>query len=375
MAERPEMIFVGLSATPWSAGMADHWSDLIVPTSITELIAVGKLSPFRVWAPSHPDLDGVQTVAGDYHEGQLSERMSEPTLVADVVSTWLERGHDQPTLCFAVDRAHARLLAEQFASDGVSAAYVDAYTDREERLAIAEKFKGGVVKVIVSVGTMTTGIDLDVRCLILARPTKSEILFTQIIGRALRTAPGKDFATILDHSDTHLRLGFVTDIHHAALKPGKPPSAAAKRKERQPAAPIECPACQCLIPVSTAECPGCGFVPKRACNVVCEDGELIEIGKTAKTPKPQRDPAGEVDFIRQLRRFARENDYASGWVANKFREKFGVWPNSPSLKYSGESECGPIVRSWIRSRNIAFAKATEKSCSARSDAEALAHAG
>ena len=96
MAERPEMIFVGLSATPWSVGMADHWSDLIVPTSISELIEVGKRSSFRVWAPSHPDLDGIATVAGDYHEGQLSERMSEPTLVADVVSTWLERGHDQP---------------------------------------------------------------------------------------------------------------------------------------------------------------------------------------------------------------------------------------------------------------------------------------
>ena len=49
MAVQPEMIFVGLSATPWSAGMADYCSDLIVPTSISELIAVGKLSPFRVW--------------------------------------------------------------------------------------------------------------------------------------------------------------------------------------------------------------------------------------------------------------------------------------------------------------------------------------
>jgi hypothetical protein len=59
----------------------------------------------------------------------------------------------------------------------------------------------------------------------------------------------------------------------------------------------------------------------------------------------------------------------------KFLEKFGVWPNSPSLKYSGEAVCGPIVRSWIRSRNIAFAKAKLKSRSAQSDAEALAHAG
>ncbi len=56
--------------------------------------------------------------------------------------------------------------------------------------------------------------------MILARPTKSEILYTQIIGRGLRTADGKDHCLILDHSDTTLRLGFVTDIHHTTLDDG-----------------------------------------------------------------------------------------------------------------------------------------------------------
>ena len=70
---------------------------------------------------------------------------------------------------------------------------------------------------------MTTGVDLDVRCIILARPTKSEILYTQIVGRGLRTAEGKQDCLILDHSDTTLRLGFVTDIHHEHLDDGRPP--------------------------------------------------------------------------------------------------------------------------------------------------------
>ena len=56
------------------------------------------------------------------------------------------------------------------------------------------------------------GIDWDVRCIILARPTKSEMLFVQIIGRGLRLAEGKEDCLILDHSDTHLRLGFVTGL-------------------------------------------------------------------------------------------------------------------------------------------------------------------
>ena len=58
-------------------------------------------------------------------------------------------------------------------------------------------------------------------------PTKSEILFVQMVGRGLRTAEGKADCLILDHSDNHTRLGFVTDIHHEELNQGK-------EKPRQP---------------------------------------------------------------------------------------------------------------------------------------------
>ena len=142
------MIFVGLSATPWAKGMGDRWDDLIIPTSIAELIEQGYLSKFRVFAPTHPDLSGVKIVAGDYHEGQLSERMSGARIVADVVGTWLDKGDDQPTLCFAVDRGHAQALHDQFASVGVtSASSVDANTGvGKQRNRINSLFQAGEVK-------------------------------------------------------------------------------------------------------------------------------------------------------------------------------------------------------------------------------------
>ena len=88
--------FIGLSATPWSRGLGKRFDDLIIGSTIAELIEAGYLCPFEVFAPSHPDLTGVTTVAGDYHEGQLSEAMSKPVLVADVVSTWQRLGEDRP---------------------------------------------------------------------------------------------------------------------------------------------------------------------------------------------------------------------------------------------------------------------------------------
>jgi DNA repair protein RadD len=62
--------FIGLSATPWTKGLGKHFSRLIIAATTQELIDAGFLSPFRVFAPSHPDLAGVRTVAGDFHEGE-----------------------------------------------------------------------------------------------------------------------------------------------------------------------------------------------------------------------------------------------------------------------------------------------------------------
>ncbi len=76
-------------------------------------------------------------VAGDYHEGELSQAMSQPVLVADTVSTWLRLGEDRPTLCFAVDRAHARKLADEFEAAGIPTGYVDINTPADERSASA----------------------------------------------------------------------------------------------------------------------------------------------------------------------------------------------------------------------------------------------
>ena len=139
-------------------------------------------------------MSGVQTVAGDYHEGQLSSKMQEGGLTADVVSSWLKHADWRPTLCYAVDRLHAAKLQAQFAAAGVPCAYQDGNTKDEERRRIKKDFHSGAVKVVVSVGTLTTGIDWDVRCISMVRPIKSQMLFVQI--RGTRIADGQGQAII-----------------------------------------------------------------------------------------------------------------------------------------------------------------------------------
>jgi DNA repair protein RadD len=187
---------IGLSATPWSKGLGKHYSILINPVSIRDLIDKKILCDFVVYAPPGPDLSQVRTVAGDYHEGDLSAACDTKVLVANIVETWQLRGENRPTILFAIDRKHARHLEERFTEAGIACEYVDGNTPMFDRVDMFDRFRSGETKIISSVGTMDTGVDLPLcSCIIDARPTKSVIRDVQGKGRGLRTSPGKE-----DHS-------------------------------------------------------------------------------------------------------------------------------------------------------------------------------
>jgi DNA repair protein RadD len=351
----PEWIdvpLIGLSATPWTKGLGSWFDHFHKAATIGEMIDAGHLSPFKVYAPSHPDLSNVRTVAGDFHEGELSTAMQDRKLVADVIETWLKLGEWRPTLCYCVDRAHAMKLKLQFEAAGVPCGYQDHTTKDADRAAIKRDFHNGKLKVVCNVETLTTGIDWDVRCMIIARPTKSDMLFVQIVGRGLRTAPGKDHCLILDHSDNHLRLGFVTDIDesYTGLHDGRTP----RHENRTDGIrlPKECPECGYLKLPKMAKCPACGFVAKVVSKIEPEAGELREL---KPKPKPVKwSPEGCALFFGELKAYALHHGYQSGWAANKYRERLGVWPNA--YKNAPLMPPSPETLSWIKSRAIAWAK-------------------
>jgi superfamily II DNA or RNA helicase len=213
----------------------------------------------------------------------------------------------------------------------------------------------------VAVVGNTTGVDWNVHCLVLARPTKSEILYVQIIGRALRTAPGKERALILDHSDTTQELGFVTDIHHDHLDMGKKKTAKEVADKPRKTLPRACPQCASIQPRLNRTCQQCGFKLPLMSGVVERDGVLVELvpGQVHRNGgKREYSMVEKEDFYAQLLGYAREHDYKHGWAANKYREKFGVWPNR--MRHVQPDEPSFEVASWIRSRNIAWSKSKRR---------------
>jgi len=275
--------------------------------------------------------------------------MNRQPLVADIVQTWLKHGISRPTLCFAVNRLHAQHIQQQFEDAGIQTGYIDCDTPANERKELRRKFKSGEFQVVVNVGVLTMGVDWDVRCIILARPTKSEILFVQIIGRGLRPADGKDHCLILDHSDTHLRLGLVTDIHHETLSDGKTRES---RKRDSIRLPKECPQCSCLRPASTHICPHCGFAAKPVNRIKPIDGELYEL-RANKTRVFDRERVyGEMKFV------ALERGYKPGWAWHKYHEYTGEFPRG--LDHVPPRPPSSEIKGWLLSRQIARAKSRSR---------------
>lgn len=346
---------IGLSATPWTRGLGAYYRKLVVANTIAEMIQQKLLAPFRVFAPTHPDLSAVRVVMGEYHEADLFEAMRPPKLTADIVENWKKLGENRPTVCFGVNRMHAEQLAREFAGAGVPSGYMDCETPLLERSAIRAKLKAGQIKVVCNVDVIGLGVDWpEVACIIYARPTRSEMRYVQNIGRGLRIAPDKKDLIIIDHSDTTLNLGFVSDIHHDELDDGRPSLTAEKVIQL----PKECPQCHYVKPPRCAICPNCGYEAKHQAEPINpKAGELAEItSEDLHKPAPvAKKLPSKAQTYGQLLFYCREKGYRDGWASNKYRQIYGVWPRGLDWQQHFSAP-EMVLASWIKAQNIRYAK-------------------
>ncbi|PQQ22345.1 DEAD/DEAH box helicase [Photorhabdus hindustanensis] len=358
---------VGLSGTPFAAWMGKYYEKLIKPTTMKELISIGDLSQYEFYAPDRPDLAGVKTTSlaafgNDYNESQIAEIMGDSTLVGNIVKFWLENGEDRQTICFCVNVKHANYVTMEFNKSGINAEVMTAETPHDERQLIINRFESGATKIIVNVGVLVAGFDSDVRCIIYARPTKSEIRWVQCLGRGLRTAPGKETCMIFDHSGSVHLLGYPDDIEYDALlskNDGMKSSSSFSEKVKQEKIPKECPGCHYMKPAGVYVCPKCGFKPLTGENVdVDESRGLKKLGKGDKIYSKEE----KQSWWSQIKYYQREREnqgkpISDGWCAHTYKKKFGVWPHGLSDHLI---EISPEVYNFIRSKQIAWAKMQEK---------------
>jgi DNA repair protein RadD len=365
LARFPEAKIIGATATPVRAdgrGLGGAFDSIVETPQIPELIRQGFLVGTKVYAPadSQPNLVGVSTAStGDYVLSQLEARMDTERLVGDVVTHWFRHAERRPTVVFAAGVDHSIHLRDEFIKAGVRAEHIDGNTPKDQRDEILQRLYRGDLELICNFGVLTEGWNAPaVSCLVLARPTKSMGLYRQMVGRVLRTSPGKDHALILDHAAATIRHGFVEDEVAWSLDSDRKAvnlTAAAlggKPSDRL----VECIKCQALRTAGKA-CDHCGYLPKRpGAYHSFVDGDLAELSRNGRADRPVYTLEEKLRWLGMLAYMGAERGYKSGWYKHKYREKFGSWPVHAPVRQEPSAE----VRSWVRSRQIAWAKQQEQ---------------
>jgi superfamily II DNA or RNA helicase len=343
-------------------GLGDIFDAIVAGPTVHELVDLGRLVPTRFYAPVNPDLAGVRTRQGEYVTADLEDRLNRPKIVGDIAENLLKYGERRQTIIYAVSVGHAVAIRDALRDVGVRAEYVCGATPEDERAALLAMLAGGEIQVIVNCMVLVEGFDCPpVSCIVLARPTKSLVLYIQMVGRGLRAHDGKADCIVIDHSGAVFRHGMPDDEIAWVLSPDdKAVNTTHERRQSDYNGNriVECSQCGAMR-TAGEPCDACGFYPpQRPKHVAHVNGDLGLVDRQRRVRPQDWSHDQRMDFWGQLAGIAEERGYKAGWVAHKFKEKFGTWP--PGRQAPAALDPTPEVRAWVRSRIIAWAKSQER---------------
>lgn len=331
----PDCFYLPVSATPHVKKGLRHVADEVVyPIGVRELIAQGFLVKPEYYAPAKPDLSRVKidSKTGDYQMNQLSAAMEQVNLYGDMAESYRRYADGLPGLVFCVSVEHSQQVCAMFNSLGIVTDHMDGTMPPKVRAEKIKLLESGKVKVITSVGTLTTGVDIPcVQCIILARPTKSYNLYIQILGRGTRPYAGKSRFLVLDHSNAIEEHGFIENERSCDLD-GKD-----TKNVTEPT--ITCKQCYHVWdPIEQYNELNNDYFNKTKRDYVCQmcgadmkpenvrEEKERETDETYELRKISEDVINETPMQFQIRKLVKkclQKHYKIGWVYHKAVEEFG----------------------------------------------------
>ncbi len=195
--QSPTLRLLGVTATPKRSdqlAMGQVFQSVAYDYGIESAVEDGWLVPVRQQAITVEGLDfsGVRSVAGDLNEADLERIVAAESVLHRVAAPTVEIAGDLPALVFCVTVNHARLMAEVLCRyKPQSAVALDGSTPMNERRDTIARFKSGEIQFMCNCLLFLEGFDAPTTALVvMARPTKSLALYTQVLGRGTRPLPG-----------------------------------------------------------------------------------------------------------------------------------------------------------------------------------------
>lgn len=327
---------IGCTATPCRLDgkpLGQFFDSLVQGPTIPELVSKGYLCPHKVYsAPITPNLSKVKTIAGDYAKNELFDEMVRADITGDAVKQYRKHADGLPAIAFCINIAHAESVKNEFALAGYKVDIITGSMKTDERDQVIGWLADGTIQVLVSVDVISEGTDVpNVSAAILLRPTKSEGLYMQQVGRILRPKLNKT-AIVLDHVQNTLTHGFVDDEREWSLKQK------VKRKKNADKAPAvqTCKQCFACFPPQRI-CPCCGYeTPIQPRELSQDDGELVELNREAvrQRVRERKREQGQQQTLQDLINLGRQRGYKAGWayfVYNQRQQKQKRWPKQKTI--------------------------------------------
>jgi superfamily II DNA or RNA helicase len=206
----PHLRHLGVTATPLRAdeqGLRQVYQKTSFCYDIKPLVKSGWLVPPRWLAiQTGISLAGVAKRNGDYSAKSLANVYETQNCFDLVVESHKQYADGRQCIAFVETVDGAYKLAKTFNQAGIKAAAADGTTAKSDRGEILAGFRAGRTQVLCNVALWTEGLDVpQVSCIHQVRPTQSDALYLQMIGRALRPVPGKEDALILDYAPLEAR--------------------------------------------------------------------------------------------------------------------------------------------------------------------------
>lgn len=375
----PTVRVIGLSATPFTKGLASIYDGLVNVVTQEQLIEEGFLCPIKAYAAVSPDMKGAAVkFDGEWAEADLNIRCGQ--IVGDIVTEWVDKttkhfGGPVKTICFSASVAHGEEICAQFSRAGYRFAQISYKdSDDDQRRALIDEFRKPDSDIIglVSCEALAKGFDVpDILCGIGARPyRKSLSSHIQQIGRVMRPFPGKTFALWLDHAGNIIR--FREDTEDIAsnglseLDDGKAPDSKTRKDPTdEDIEQYKCGDCSFIMPKSASTCPMCGWErPRRKSLIETVAGEMVEVNGKATTVKHswQQDKESvwrQICFY-ALGKYDNDIEKAERFAKANYRQIYDAWPRH-AMRNIEPQPTGHEVAKWLKSRQIAYIKAIRKS--------------
>lgn len=190
------------------------FDDIAYDLGLAHMLEHGWLCPVKaVRINTKLDLSAVRVLKEDYDPKQLSAIVDTPERNALIVAQYQRflQNERHSVLVFCLDIAHVTNLQAAFEVAGIKASSITSTTHPRQRAAALESFKARETPVLLNCAVLTEGTDIpNVDAIILARPTQSATLFTQMVGRGLRLFDDKENCLVVDlvgMFESHTLLG------------------------------------------------------------------------------------------------------------------------------------------------------------------------